>query len=480
MKNSKLLFFILALALFLRVYKLNELLQFYYDQGRDALVIHRLIHEHRPFLIGPVTGIEGIFLGPFYYYLIAPFYFLGRGSPVFVAAALTWLSVFGIFILFILGKEFFDRRTGLLAAIIYAFSYSLVIFSRWLANPNPLPLISCLIIFGLLKIYQGKEEFWPWVGLLLGLSLQIEAAGAVFFLPATLVFILWQRKKLKNKRAIMVALLVFLITLLPQIVFNFRHQGILFSAFKKFLLAGRTFRLSFGQVVRLRLTTYFDVFFSKLFYHQKRFSQIFFLIFLFFAFVFRQRFPQKAKILLIWLFSPLLGLLFYQGNFGYVWDYYFAGVWPVFILLVAFLLSQLLLSLFGKGLVLAFFILFFWVNLGLLRTYYQIGIGILLEDQLRAIDWIYQDAERRDFNLDVYVPPVIPYAYDYLFKWYGEKNYGQQPREEQIPLLYTLYEADGAHPERLEAWLDRQEGIGKITEEESFGEITVQRRRRRE
>ena len=76
---------ILALAFFIRVYRVEDLLRFYYDQGRDALVIWKLWHEGRPFLIGPVTGLQGIFLGPFYYYLIAPFYLIGGGNQVYTA-----------------------------------------------------------------------------------------------------------------------------------------------------------------------------------------------------------------------------------------------------------------------------------------------------------------------------------------------------------------------------------------------------------
>src|SRR4030043_919753 len=79
------LLLILFLAAFLRLYRINELLGFWYDQGRDALVIWDLIHKGKFFLIGPTTGIAGIFRGPFYYYLIAPFYFLGGGNSVLAA-----------------------------------------------------------------------------------------------------------------------------------------------------------------------------------------------------------------------------------------------------------------------------------------------------------------------------------------------------------------------------------------------------------
>ncbi len=76
---------ILAISLFLRTFRTTEYLGFWYDQGRDALIIADLLENKKWFLIGPTTGIEGIFLGPFYYYFIAPFYLLGNGDPAYPA-----------------------------------------------------------------------------------------------------------------------------------------------------------------------------------------------------------------------------------------------------------------------------------------------------------------------------------------------------------------------------------------------------------
>jgi hypothetical protein len=50
--------------------------------------------------------------------------------------------------------------------------------------------------------------------------------------------------------------------------------------------------------------------------------------------------------------------------------------------------------------------------------------------------------------------------------------------EERVDLLYTLYEADPPHPDRIGTWLERQEGIGVVEKEASFGGITVQERTR--
>ena len=76
---------ILLLALFLRTYRTSDFLGFWFDQGRDAKIVWDIWHSHKLTLIGPTTGIEGIFLGPFYYYLITPAYILGGGNPVYPA-----------------------------------------------------------------------------------------------------------------------------------------------------------------------------------------------------------------------------------------------------------------------------------------------------------------------------------------------------------------------------------------------------------
>lgn len=472
---------ILIFATFLRTYKLDQLLGFYYDQGRDALVVWRLLHEGKFFLVGPVTGIEGIFLGPFYYYLIAPFYFLGRGSPVFVSIVLNLVSVFGIYLLFLLTKEFFNKKVAILASFFTSFSYSLVIFSRWLSHPPLLPTFSLIIIYALLQIYKGKEKWWLVVGLAGGLSLQLEAAAAIFFLPTILIFGFWQRGKIKHPSLMIVSFLLFFLTLMPQILFNWRHQGILQTAFWKFFTQEKNFYLPFAQLVQQRAIAYFDILFSKFFYAERTLSLVWSVVLLFLGFLKRKEiFVRERKILALWFFIPLIGYLFYQGNYGYFWDYYLAGIWGVFFIWVAFLLSSVWSKIWGKIIFLLFLVSFAYVNFTQLVIYSRIGVGVLLRDQLAALDWIYQDSAGQDFNVDVYVPPVIPYAYDYLFKWYGVNKYAREPVASRTQLLYTLAETDQSHPERLQAWLTRQQTIGQVTSQYSFGEITVQRRQRNE
>src|SRR3989338_282605 len=103
------LMIILFSAFFIRTYRLNELLGFYYDQGRDALVIWDLWHKGKFFLVGPTTGIAGLFRGPWYYWLIAPFYLIGQGAPIWPAVFLVATSVAAVGLIYILATNIQDR-----------------------------------------------------------------------------------------------------------------------------------------------------------------------------------------------------------------------------------------------------------------------------------------------------------------------------------------------------------------------------------
>jgi len=515
--NYLLLATILILALFVRVYRTEDLLGFYYDQGRDAKVIWRLWHEGRPFLIGPVTGLQGIFLGPLYYYLIAPFYLFGGGSPVVPAMFLGFLSTIAIFFLYYLGWKFASRTTGIIAAVIGSFSLELVKAGRWLANPTPILLTSMLLLWLMWRIINRESKSsstkprvnnWEWVSIagLIGISLQFEAASAVFYLPMILVFVAWQRKHLPHKKVIIISSVVFLFTLLPQIVFNFRHENILFNNFKRILLEEKSFTFTFWEVLGVRLDFFWSVFSQKILPDWHVFAGIFSLI-VFGAVAIEKKSKNLRNailLILLYLVIPMIGFIAFQGNFGNIFDYYMTGYYLPMILLFSIGLGILWKSSARKVVVILFFAFFFLRNGSLVRYFLIAGVDgpehVTMGNQLQVVDWVFENAkERGEFNVDVYVPPVIPHTYDYLFLWQGtlrqvaavtsaEPDQGKQGcgkdlcglvLEEQVPLLYTLNEVDPSHPWRLEAWFERQKGIGVIKEETTFGGISVQRRERR-
>lgn len=224
-----LILIILLCAFILRIYRIEALLNFHYDQGRDAKIIWDLWHGGKLFLIGPTTGLDGIFLGPFYYYLIAPFYLIGAGNPVIPSLFLSFLVTISLFVLYLTGVEIGGRIAGFVALIIGTFSNHLIFSSRWLSNPTPIYLTSILIFFLMAKMLKdSKKYYWYLIYFLVGVSFQFELASAIFYTPILVVFTIWQRNKL-NLKSFFVSCAFLFITFLPQITFNFKHDNILFK-----------------------------------------------------------------------------------------------------------------------------------------------------------------------------------------------------------------------------------------------------------
>jgi len=506
-KEYKLIYFLLLLILiisaFFRWYRLGDLLGFYYDQGRDALKALEIVNFKDFPAIGPTTGIAGLFLGPFWFYLLAPFYFIGQGSPAVAASFIAFFDLGTIFVLYLLGKEFYNRYLGLFSAFLWGFSYYLVRSTRWFSNPSPLPFLVMLLIYGLAKvIFKKQEKYLILVAVCLALSLQLEAASAVFFFPSLLAIWLVFKPKLKNKKNLFYSIVAFLVFLIPQGLFEIKNNFLMTKNFLNFNKGEintdtQTWGVPNWAFLKERSVEYFKILFSKLevnplpdkgakFLTGSQILSVFWLIFVFYQIwaFFKSKSEQNGLtfLLIIFLFLPLLFLFFFTGNYGQLYDYYLTGFFPAFIILFAifafkFLNKKIYIPIFAM-----IVIWFLNGNLLYLKGYLTADVNgqdhISLGNQLEVIDWIYQDADGENFNVDIYVPPVIPYSYQYLFQWYGQKNYGYQPISDQVPLLYVIWEVDKPHIILLDAWLAREDDVADTIKTEKFGGINVERRLR--
>lgn len=476
-----LILIILLLAFILRIYRIAEILDFHYDQGRDAMVMWNLWHNHKLFLIGPVTGLEGIFLGPFYYYLIAPFYLIGGGNPAIPSIFLSLLTVVGLYFIYKSGELIGDRLLGLITLVIGSFSSYIVLSSRWLSNPTPILLTSSIIFYILVKITKEnnvQKYLWYIVYLLVGISMHFESASAAFYMPVLLIFTIWQRKKI-NLITFLTSGFILFMTFTPQLIFNFKHDNLLVKNIFTELPKQEKNNSPVLRILSDRFKLFWEMYSSKLFHENNKMSVIFSSFSLFGLLIFykSKKNARFVKLFAIFLAIPFILYTIYRGNHGFLYDYYFTGYYLIIVLFFSIGLWSFSKIKIGKYVLYSFIIIFLINNIGYLNRKLTVGINdgndIFLGNQLEAIAWIYQDARDSEFNVDVYVPPVIPHSYDYLFVYMGDKR-----STKMVSSLYTLYEIDPPHPERLEAWLNRQKGIGKVLYEQKFGGIVVQKRER--
>ena len=220
---------ILILAAFLRLYNISHYMTFLGDEGRDALVAKEIL-EGNFTLLGPRASAGDFFLGPIYYYFMAPFLLLSFYDPVGPAIMVALLSVATVFLIYQFGKEWFGVRAGLIAAALYSVSPLVIAYSRSSWNPNPLPFFSLLILYLLWKGVQTKSwKVFGIAGILFGIAMQLHYL-AVFLGLIMGVFVLCGTVLIEKKQRLVkilsyYAYLVggFLLGFSPFLLFEIRH-----------------------------------------------------------------------------------------------------------------------------------------------------------------------------------------------------------------------------------------------------------------
>lgn len=223
-KEGILLTAIIPLAGILRFYNLEMGMHYMGDEGRDALIASEIITgKHFP-LIGPPTSVGNLYLGPLYFYLMAPFLGLFGFNPLGPAVFVAVLSLLTIVLIYILGKEIFSSwLAGIVAAFLYAISPLTVEFGRWPWNPNVMPFFAMVFIFSLWRLVEKREpKWWVIIGVSLAFMLQSHYLGlAAFPVLATVLF--FKRPALQEKKYWLAGLFLFLLLMSPLLIFDLRH-----------------------------------------------------------------------------------------------------------------------------------------------------------------------------------------------------------------------------------------------------------------
>src|SRR5258706_8333655 len=124
-----LLVIILLLSAYLRLYRISDYMTFLGDEGRDVLVAKSILGGDLT-LLGPRSSAGDFFMGPIYYYMIAPFLWLWHLDPVGPAIMVALVGVATVFLTYWIGSQWFAKRAGFVAAALYAFTPLVLIYSR--------------------------------------------------------------------------------------------------------------------------------------------------------------------------------------------------------------------------------------------------------------------------------------------------------------------------------------------------------------
>lgn len=406
---------ILFIGLILRFYRIRDYLVFLGDEGRDVLVVKRMLIDHKFTLLGPITSTGGMYLGPIYYYFISPFLWLFAYDPVGPAIMVALFGVATIYLIYRTGLEFFDKKTAIFAALLFATSPLTIIYTRSSWNPNILPFFSLLIVYSLLKTIVLPRTIWLFIaGISFGISIQLHYLALMFIFLFALVF-LFNKSKISFSGVILF-IAGFLSTFWPFILFELRHGFLNTLTIWQFLTkSGSDATLGLASFLERSRDILTRMFWRLLVVDNITLSKLFILaiaVSFIIIFIKKQLKLQSLSILLWWLTAALFTYSIYRGA---IYDYYFV---PVFTL--PFLLTGIFLNFLYKkgflGRIISIFIvmviLFFHLN----NSPFRIEPNRLLDQTENISRFVVQKTNREPYNFALISTGNSDHAYRYFFE----------------------------------------------------------------
>lgn len=413
------------------------------DQARDMLDLRNIVVGHHLTLVGPTTSINGVFLGPSYYYFnILPF-IVGQGNP---SALVYWNILFYLIasVLLLLLHIKKELIFGFFSSILFIMAPGLFQSTRYFWNSNCMPYFTVFffvaLAFYLLKPSRKKAFL---VGLISGISMQFQAAFGILFFPFSLITSGLKKVGWKN---IGIQCLGFFVTLLPQVLFELKHH---FGMTKIFLaeFSGSGDILGDKLTFLKALENHYHVFiefshgiialpynldsvlliaaicFLGLQIYQKKLNPVvktYSLLsfgFLVFAFIFYLVYLHELKgWFVIGLRVPYILLLasfftaIYQHTLSIKQPKNLLQTATIALLLVAVIFSYLDQKQFIPN-----------------TADFRSNDKSNFRNELEEIDWVYQHTNGQGFKAYNYIASVYDFPYQYLYWWYATPKYGYQP-----------------------------------------------------
>lgn len=462
-------FFCIFCALFI-YYRIPSLLAHYvaytYDQGRDFIAGANIVRLHKIPFIGPTTGINGLFHGPWWYYLLAIPYILFKGAPI----GYYWFNFAIQFLLLVVLMIFLKKEQGFLVSLLFGILIAVAPYFTFISLfvGNNVMVLPSLMIFLICNYYLFKSKKIP-VPLLLvtGLSLalvgEFELSFGIFLIPLYFIAVILfptLRKIIFDKKG-----LFFFFGLItgftPRILFELKNSFTQTKVLFSFLLHPKLYNISASYLARLSERWilfkgyYFEMFSERYFAYIFLFSLVIIAVFTFIAVI-----QKKSKIQPIFLFYLyLLGGLFFLSTLykDFFWKNYYEGIHYIFLFLFVTLIGHQIQKkyLLIKRSIL-FSLLFGFCILGMISAYGTYTHkppfdGLQVQEGIVNYINTHQD-QHQEYCLRIYTPSVIPHTYNYLLDIRNMK-----PSSEWVKgTCWFIVESD-SYKKRRDDWLSVHE-----------------------
>lgn len=435
MKNK--LFVIILILVIGIIFRLalteNGSFLFNMDSARDFVDVREMVELGKLRLTGPSTAIEGVFNGPFWYYLLAVPYILSGGHPygAIVMEIILW-AIGGFFLLKLVSR--WSNFLILPVGAIWVASNYIVLANLYSFNPTPVMFLTPLFIYLLVEyLEKGKALYIILTWILGGLFFNFEMNFGVF-VPLIILISLILTGKFKQRagRWFWIGAGFFVLFLLPQVLFDLKHQFIMSKAILRHISENSNASLDLSDRFRSISDSFYNTFLPTMM-NGKYLAWVILALFVPAIIGFWRQGKKDALVLvsLSYIFLPFLGYLVLPVTVN---PWHLGGEMAASLILVAFLLNSLMEGkIISKisALVLSGAVIWFAVlNIG---NFFLTDLGTpnlnpsLYKNEIAAVDYVYKKASGKNFKVYAYLPSIIDYPYQYLIWWYGLNNFGYLP-----------------------------------------------------
>lgn len=425
---------VIAFAVIFRLLKLEQFFNFTYDESVPAFVGRRLILWHHLPLIGGVTPF-GVHIPPYFYWYLAGLLYIGKLDPIIWGVAGALIAAFTTLTIYFLGTSFQNKKLGITAAILWAFSYLANIYDRHLWALYWGPLLSLIILFSLYNLIKKKENYVFPLTLALAWGLSADPSNLVLVILTVIIFAVY---KLPINKKTLVAVGIFFLSFSPLVFFDLRHNFGNSRPFLRFWQQGKN-NPGFNQLRFIENSLLFPRAFTRLAYTfgdnqiSKQYSYcqdfvsekyrsippIFVLLsiiglvgFVYWSFKIKNR--DSWRIIGILIILYYVGIQIYGTIFkADIFEHYLTGLFAVFLLIIAKAISTL-----PKNIWLLILALFVSSNLFKLFSA-QNGLGLAYKKQ--AIKFTMASVGDSPFSLESLSTCWRYSGYRYLFAAYAKE-----------------------------------------------------------
>jgi len=379
-----------ALVIFFRVFNFEKSFFFAHDQDLYSWIAKDIIGGHQR-LVGQLTSVEGVFIGSFYYYLMALFYKIFSMNPMGAVVPLTLIGLFNAWSFFYILKRHFGFRVGIVGVLLWSVSWGVATYERWSVPTQPTLTWSVWFLAVILELYKGNLKYLWVYGLLIGFTWQFHIALLPILPIPILAYFLGKHNlnKLICRESIL-GILMLVISLSPFLIFELKHN---FSQIKAItsginkdtggvsgILKLNKVMMASGKELQVRLFEGFNTINPYLMW--------LLVIFILIVTTIKRQTDRRLSILFVIWFLMILVSQFVSKRV--VSEYYFSNFVPVVYMYIAIYLSH-----FKKYFWLIFGV-FLVINLYWLKTRSIYDQGYYFKKQI--VDTIKEDVLKNGYN----------------------------------------------------------------------------------